>query len=409
MHTKLISQIALTNMPFLRIGDILNDIISDPNTINFSFSVAYMRLSGITRLSDSLNSLLKRGGSISGIVGVDDKITSSDALMFLNNISNHSTIFHTTSGYIYHPKLYIAKGISTSIVIVGSGNLTRDGLYRNSEIASMLYFDLNNPLDNSLFQEYELLMNDLLDIRHPNIQKLTDTLINTLVSEHLIYSEKDTTDPGAPTISPRSRTASSSTLSTIFPPLRVPTAPPLVTSPTVPRTTPTPSAVHLPIQSTPISRVKTPIAVNPCATFIMQLSSFDCSHKTGRPGTPEILIPKNALAFFPNILPGTSKYDEAYFDVTLHSPIGSYKYNYRLWYYDVRANGKPIDEHRLRMNHETIDLTTDGGGDLLVINKFTTGTLTSYEVTIVSMSDTSYSKLVSLCHHSAQGKIWGII
>ncbi|MGZ4848286.1 MAG: hypothetical protein ACXV7G_12580 [Halobacteriota archaeon] len=140
----------------------------------------------------------------------------------------------------------------------------------------------------------------------------------------------------------------------------------------------------------------------------MQLSPFDSSHRTGVPGTSEVLIPHDAISFFP-VLQRGKKYLEAKFDVILNTPTGQELHNYRFWYYDVRSNGTPIDEYRLRMDKQTIDLSSSGGGDLLVITKLPDYHQTQYEVTIVSRMLQDFKDLSKLCRNKAQEKIWGLI
>jgi len=90
-----------------------------------------MRLSGLDRLGAAVDTLIKRGGTVSGAIGIDNEVTSEEALRNLRQLSADSTVFHSISGFIFHPKLYIASGPNRAVVVVGRPNLTRDGLYRN--------------------------------------------------------------------------------------------------------------------------------------------------------------------------------------------------------------------------------------------------------------------------------------
>ena len=96
------------------------------------------------------------------------------------------------------------------------------------------------------------------------------------------------------------------------------------------------------------------------------------------------------------------------FDVVLNTLSGRERHGYRLWYYELRATGTKIDEYRLRMNHDTIDLSIPGGGDLLVINKLPMGSDPAYEVTILDKQDMQYPRFFRMCTNIVQGKKWGI-
>jgi hypothetical protein len=141
----------------------------------------------------------------------------------------------------------------------------------------------------------------------------------------------------------------------------------------------------------------------------MQLSAFDSSHRSGVPGTPEVLIPHAAIEFFPQLSLSGRKYPDAQFDVVLNTPMGRERHRYRLWYYEERATGTRIDEYRLRMNHDTIDLSASGGGDLLVVNKLPEGNDPVYEVTILPQTDPTFPAFIGSCRFEAQGKRWGVI
>lgn len=398
MRVEPISQIDLGSIRRIRIGDVLNKAISDDVSRRFKFAVAYLRVSGLDRLSVSLEALLNRGGSVSGSVGIDDSITSVEALMLLQKLSPDSTIFYTTSGYIYHPKVYLIEGESSGVAVIGSANLTRDGLFRNVEFATAVYLDFKSGTDLQVYKRYDSFINELLNQANPNVQVISPQLIEKLSRHGLIKSECEVEEPG-PALRPARAGKDNRVLADLFPPLRVPPAPP--------------GGRHGLIRSG-AERKKSNIVVPPVttgvhSTFIMQLSSFDSSHRSGIPGTSEILIPHSAVSFFPRLLKSGRKYPDTLFDVVLNTLSGRERHRYRLWYYEERATGTRIDEYRLRMNHDTIDLSTFGGGDLLVINRLAPGSDPLYEVTILPQADPTYPAFFAQCTLEAQGKKWGLI
>jgi HKD family nuclease len=397
MQVMVIPQVEIGNVHRIRIGDVLNTGIADASCQRFRFAVAYMRMSGWNRLAASIDSLLNRGGHVSGAVGVDNGVTSIEALQFLRRISTNSTIFHTTSGFIYHPKLYLMNGDSRAVALIGSANLTRDGLFRNIEVATAVHLDFNSSVDLEVYTRYDEFMNGLLDTTHPNVQHITDETLDALSVAGLIKGEATTQEPGPGTRSRRAtRTRPQTDLRRLFPPLRVPVAPPLDMIPT-----------RQPVPQRPI--VIPPATVGAVSTFVMQLSSFDSSHKTGVPGTPEILIPHAAIGFFPPLSLAGRKYPDVIFDVVLNTETGRERHTYRLWYYEERAIGTRIDEYRLRLDHDTIDLSSPGGGDLIVINRLPPGNGPLYEVTILPQSDPTFPAFLSLCTKQIYEKRWGIV
>ena len=135
----------------------------------------------------------------------------------------------------------------------------------------------------------------------------------------------------------------------------------------------------------------------------MQLSAFDSSHRSGVRGTPEVLIPNAAVGFFPPLSSSGRKHPDTLFDVVLNTATGRERHRYRFWYYADRS------ENRLRMDHDTIDLSTPNGGDLLVINKLPLDSEFLYEVTILPLTDPTFPAFLSLCKYEAQGKKWGMV
>jgi hypothetical protein len=219
----------------------------------------------------------------------------------------------------------------------------------------------------------------------------------------LIKHESEVREPGPTLRSKRRLKRLPADVKELFPPLHVPVAPPAGRS-SLSKPKPRPKR-----KKTPSTIVVPPVTAEVSSTFIMQLSAFDSSHRTGVPGTPEILLPHEAVSFFPELSLSKHKYPDALFDVVLNTPTGRELHTFRLWYYEKRATGTLIDEYRLRMNHDTIDMSTDSGGDLLVINKLPPGTNPAYEVTILPQTDPTFPAFLALCTRQVQSKRWGIV
>jgi len=60
------------------------------------------------------------------------------------------------------------------------------------------------------------------------------------------------------------------------------------------------------------------------------------------------------------------------------------------------------------MDHETVDLSTTGGNDLLIINKLPEGSDPAYEVTILTQADPTFNNFYGMCNRVVQGKKWGL-
>jgi len=60
MRIEVIPQVQIGHVMRLRVGDVINRAIADANFRQFRFAVAYMRVSGLDRLSVSIDSLVNR-------------------------------------------------------------------------------------------------------------------------------------------------------------------------------------------------------------------------------------------------------------------------------------------------------------------------------------------------------------
>ena len=219
MRIEVISQSVIGGRTSLCVGDVLNEALMNSQCFRFRFAVAYMRVSGLRLLYDSLLTLYKRQGSIAGAVGIDDGITSIEALQLLASLSSTSTLVHTISDYIYHPKLYVIDASQSAVIIIGSANLTRDGLYRNVELATAITLDLTSSADQDVYESYNTVLNELLNVNNPNVQPINKVTLKWLAEITACEDDIETPDSLAPKRTPNK--APLSRLKEFFPSLPV--------------------------------------------------------------------------------------------------------------------------------------------------------------------------------------------
>lgn len=128
----------------------LTGALEDAAIVESYASVAFATLDGILLLGPvegPLASFLERGGQLNWIVGID-AVTTSDALNMLRNLQQafpgniHLRAYKSQDGTLFHPKFFMfTKRDSSGIVLLGSNNLTRNGLSRNTELAVRLDLD----------------------------------------------------------------------------------------------------------------------------------------------------------------------------------------------------------------------------------------------------------------------------
>lgn len=157
--------------------------------------VAFATLSGVKSLKSNLKIAKSNYKKIRFYIGIDNKITSQDALEFLLNQNIETYIYYDESNFrsIYHPKLFIFEGSEVSRIIIGSSNLTHQAL--NSNIEASIQLDLESE-DIKTLTEIKEYYSSLLDLTSPNIKLLTKEYLEELVKRDLLsnYDNEDETN-----------------------------------------------------------------------------------------------------------------------------------------------------------------------------------------------------------------------
>ncbi|MFC4450933.1 phospholipase D-like domain-containing protein [Halorussus aquaticus] len=386
MDVSPIRQVVTEDIEGDRFGDVLKERLEDDRYSQFYFAIAFLRRSGFDYLGESLSEFLNQGGELFGVAGVDNKVTTREALEQLSAMATQSTIYNTSSDFIFHPKFYMLEGDDEAALIIGSGNLTRDGLFRNVEFGTIIEFNLSDENEVEKFAEYKSFLETLLDDAHPNVQPISENLLDlleesgTLVTEdEAVGGEASTRGSGDP-----SENGVSEEVRELFPTQETPSLP-------------TTSRVSADERET--SGTTTSTSPEEWDTFVLQLSPFDSSHQPGTPGTPEVLIPMDAVDFFPEITEGPHKHPDVYFDGELETAGGSENVNYRFWYYDDRR------EWRLNVREATMEQVSPRGGSILVISK----TDSSFRVRVVNQGDGDFQRFRDACTEEVGEKVWGFI
>lgn len=134
---KIISQ------PFSSLGDYLIEILRSREYHTFNFAVAFAKSSGVLKIKNALEAFKKNNGKINAYIGIDMKITSYEALIYLQKYTNSLNIIHNENGQTFHPKIYYFIGENKILIIVGSNNLTNGGLWTNFESSICMEIDCN--------------------------------------------------------------------------------------------------------------------------------------------------------------------------------------------------------------------------------------------------------------------------
>ncbi|HNR47001.1 MAG TPA: phospholipase D family protein, partial [Anaerolineaceae bacterium] len=170
---------------------LLNDLetgLESSEYEEFLIIVAYARIGPLYKLSEHLKKWHIAGKKSKVIFGIDQKLTSYEALEFALHIFDEVYItqnIHTT----FHPKIYMFIGKSKVRAIIGSNNLTIGGTETNFESAVDLELDTNT--DSPFIEQLRQLWAELMPDSCPASQALDTTLLSQLQNELIVLSERN--------------------------------------------------------------------------------------------------------------------------------------------------------------------------------------------------------------------------
>jgi len=99
----------------------------------------------------------------------------------------------------------VSNGDTSAVAIVGSANLTCDGLFRNVELATAIHLDFSSGSDFEVYKRYDAFLNELLDAANPNVQPINTAMLERLVEAGALESETQAREPGPAVRSRRAR------------------------------------------------------------------------------------------------------------------------------------------------------------------------------------------------------------
>lgn len=192
MNTLLISQ--FSNL--CREESVASTIVSLLRSLSYNkmrAMVAFANYGGISGLTDEfVKSNIKE---FQIVVGIDNKITSVEALQELLRIGFEGKVYHTSSGEIFHPKFYLFENDNDFALIIGSSNMTTGGLALNDECAVLM----TGNKEESIYRQADETYNNIWATETAIAKDLTDEVIEELYVQGCIPSESDsiqnTTEP----------------------------------------------------------------------------------------------------------------------------------------------------------------------------------------------------------------------
>ncbi len=173
------------------VGAALINYLSSNDYERFTGISAFASEAGINGLSNYIQRAKRTYQHLTIIVGVDQKGTSKEALEALLSLNINTLIFYQRGFSIFHPKVYLFEGADRSQLIVGSSNLTVQGLFVNVEAS--IHVELNHAVaeDRQVIVDLKTRFSGLFDLTDPNLQPITAELIEQFIAEKIVPTEAD--------------------------------------------------------------------------------------------------------------------------------------------------------------------------------------------------------------------------
>lgn len=159
---------------------VLELALADARFSSLTVVVAWAKESGLRRIRPLLSAFRGRGGTARIILGIDEGGASVEGLRNAISDFDEATVLHDASG-TFHPKLYIVDGETACIIVAGSGNMTRGGLFANYEAGVCLDLDLTQETDAQVRETVTRYTQRLLE--DSTSRPLTEDLVQQLLDD----------------------------------------------------------------------------------------------------------------------------------------------------------------------------------------------------------------------------------
>ncbi len=173
------------------VGNQLIKFFSQKEFHVFTGISAFASQAGVKGLSKHIAAAKAHLNIITIVTGVDQKGTSKEALEELLKLNINTFIFYQPSFTIFHPKIYLFEGAEKSELILGSSNLTSQGLFSNVEASLLVSIDNSIEADRKIVEQLKDYFKGIFDFTDPNLKKLSKKLIADLVKSKVVPTEEE--------------------------------------------------------------------------------------------------------------------------------------------------------------------------------------------------------------------------
>lgn len=171
------------------IGKHLIKYLRSNNFYSFTAISAFVSKFAIEGLAQEIEKVKGIFNKLTIIVGIDQEGTSKEALEEILNLNINSYIFYQSESAIFHPKIYLFEGTKEIKLIIGSSNLTGNGLFVNVESSVLIEFTNDNDDGKKLINNLKEYYKNLLDFSDANLFKITKDVIEKFSLKGILPDE----------------------------------------------------------------------------------------------------------------------------------------------------------------------------------------------------------------------------
>ncbi len=174
------------------VGHCLVKYLISKDFYSFTAISAFASPFAISGLARHIEGAKKNLNGITIIVGIDQQGTSKEALEEILNLDVHGYIFYQSESVIFHPKIYLFEGEKEIKLIIGSSNLTGNGLFTNVESSVLIEFTTGDIDGKKLLNDFKGYYKKLLDFTDDNLFKITWDVIKNFELKGILPDELTT-------------------------------------------------------------------------------------------------------------------------------------------------------------------------------------------------------------------------
>lgn len=171
------------------VGIKLKDFLSSNDYNSFFGISAFASAAGVKGLSTYLETARPNFQDLTIVVGIDQNGTSVEALEEILALGINSYIFYQKEPPIFHPKIYLFEGDNHNKIILGSSNLTANGLFSNHEGSLLVEFESTDAEGIQLLGEIKAYYTTLFDLSDPNLFEINRGNIDSFLTDGVISRE----------------------------------------------------------------------------------------------------------------------------------------------------------------------------------------------------------------------------